>query len=142
MWFILRLALLVGAVAAVRALRGDAAAAVAALATGILLFAGPLWRGLGPRKRRRGAEDDGVAGERGPAGGVPGRAEFLAAGVDTRSCGRCRRPIRAASYFFALDGKPTVYCETCWDRAAPADDPVRRGQWMTRLSGGFERRGA
>ncbi len=134
-----RIALVAAAVFAARMFRGDDAARLAGLAVTALLFGPGLLRALGPRKKRGAV----AAVEPKPsAAGVPSRAEYLEAGVDTKTCGRCRRPIRGPGFFFSLDDRPTVYCEACWNLAAPADDPVRRGQWMTRLAGGFERRGA
>lgn len=135
-----RVALVAAVVFAVRLFWGDREARLAGLGVAALLFGPSLLRALGPRKTRGGAV---AAVEPKPkAAGVPSRAEYLHAGVDTKTCGRCRRPIRGAAFFFSLDDRPTVYCEPCWNLAAPADDPLRRGQWMTRLAGGFERRGA
>lgn len=142
MRFLLRLlfraALVTAVVIAVRVARGDDDARLAGLAAAAILFGPGLLRALGPRKKRPGAPPEVEA--RPSSGGVPSRAEYLSAGVDTRTCGRCRRPIRGAAFFFSLDDRPTVYCESCWNVSAPPDDPVRRGQWMTRLAGGFERR--
>lgn len=136
---LLRIVIVAAVVVAARLARGDDEARLAGLVAAALLFGPGLVRALGPRKKRGGAV---AAVEPKPqAAGVPSRAEYLQAGVDTKTCGRCRRPIRGAAFFFSLDDRPTVYCESCWNLAAPADDPVRRGQWMTRLAGGFERRG-
>lgn len=142
MWFLIRLVLLAGGVLAVRSVRGDEAAIATAAGGAALFFGGALLRRLAPRGRRAAVDAAAADTSRAAGGAAPSRAEYLNAGVDTRTCGRCRRPIRGAAFFFSLDDRPTVYCEPCWNLVAPADDPDRRGRWMTRLAGGFERRGA
>jgi hypothetical protein len=71
----------------------------------------------------------------------PKRRDYVAAGIDVKSCTKCRKPIKSLGYYFGLNGVPTVYCPSCWSKATdPMKSDEKLDAWWASLTTLYDRR--
>lgn len=70
----------------------------------------------------------------------PKASEYREAGVDMKSCSKCRKPLKSTGYFFGLDGVPTAYCPSCWSKASSPMNDAKFNEWFDhRLTTKYDR---
>jgi len=71
----------------------------------------------------------------------PTPRDYAAAGVDTRTCSKCRKPVKSLAYYFGLQGAPVVYCPSCWSKATdPMKSEEKLNAWWDSLTTLYDRR--
>jgi len=111
-------------------------------ASGAVAAAGFGWWAFSTYRWLKGRRSSGSAAEPSLAGlpDPPSRTEYRAAGVDMKSCSKCRKSLKTVGYFFGKGGFPTVYCPSCWSKAADPYHTDRYDNHFDSLTTKYDRR--